>query len=76
MQTVAKKKGPSPFALRLRALREAASYTQQKVADEVGVNIHTYMRWEAGKTEPSFGELCVIASMFDKTPNDFLPESK
>lgn len=63
----------NPFAVRLRGLREAAGYTQQEVADHVGVVVMTYIRWERGSTEPSFTQLCAIASMFGKTPNDFAP---
>jgi len=74
MQTVAKKKNPSAFAARLRALREAVPLTQKQVAEGVGVSIQTYMRWERGDTEPTFSELCVIAEMCKKTPNDFIPD--
>ncbi|HJZ59443.1 MAG TPA: helix-turn-helix transcriptional regulator [Gemmataceae bacterium] len=74
MQGVAKKRKVTPFAERLRALRNAAGFTQQAVADELDIGIQTYMRWERGETEPSFSELCAIAAMFGKTPNDFLPD--
>jgi transcriptional regulator with XRE-family HTH domain len=75
MQTVAKKK-PSPFAVRLRTFREAADVTQAEAAESAGVHIQTYMRWERGGTEPTFSELCALAELFGKTPNDFLPDSE
>jgi transcriptional regulator with XRE-family HTH domain len=73
MQTVAKRK-LTPFAERLRALRNAAGFTQQAVAEELGVGIQTYMRWERGETEPAFSELRMLAEMFDVELNDFAPE--
>lgn len=73
MQTVTKKPN-SPLGPRIRLLREAAGYTQVEVAQAVGVTKQTYIRWEMGGSEPSFSELAVIAEMFGKTPNDFLPE--
>lgn len=72
MVAVAKRK-PSAFALRLRAFRDAAGYTQQEVADSVGVVVMTYIRWERGDTEPSYTELCKLAAVFAKTLNDFAP---
>ena len=35
------------FVKRLRQAREAAGYTQQKAADQLGVSIKTFNRWEA-----------------------------
>jgi transcriptional regulator with XRE-family HTH domain len=74
MTTVAKNKpSPTPFARRLRSLREASGFTQKEVAAQVEITEQTYIRWEQGLSEPSFSELCVIASMFGVTPNDFAP---
>lgn len=74
MQIVAKEKNLTAFAVRLRELREAAGLTQPQAGRGAGVHPQTYMRWERGETEPSFSELCALASLFGKTPNDFLPE--
>lgn len=71
MPTVSKKKSTTLLGEKLRSLREAAGFTQQEVATELGVSYQTYFRWEQGKTEPSFTELCQVARMFGKTPNDF-----
>lgn len=59
------------FSKRFRELRELAGRTQQDVADELGVSTMTVIRWERGDSEPSFTQICVVARMFDKTPNDF-----
>lgn len=72
MGTVAKSKD-GRLGARMRELREAAGYTQVEVADAVGVSEQTYVRWERGGSEPTFTDLCVIATMFGKTPNDFAP---
>lgn len=74
MQTLAKKKG-STLADRLRDLREAARLTQTHAAEAAGVHVQTYMRWERGETEPTFSQLCALAAVFGKTPNDFLPDA-
>lgn len=73
MQTVAKSKKPSTFAVRLRAMRDAAELTQAEAAEGAGVHVQTYMRWERGQTEPNYSELCALAAMFGKTLNDFAP---
>ena len=70
MVAVAKDKR-SAFAVRLRALREAAGYTQAEVASEIGVGYQTYLRWERGEREPEFTQLSALASMFGVTLNDF-----
>lgn len=72
MTAVAKSK-PTPFAARLRSLREAAGYTQAEVASEIGVGYQTYLRWERGEREPEFSELQKLAAMFGKKLNDFDP---
>lgn len=70
MPTVTDK--PRTFAARLRELREESGLTQRDVAAAVGVAHQTYLRWEQGKTEPSVSQLQALASVFGKTPNDFL----
>lgn len=44
-----------PPAMR-RAIRQAAGVTQQRIADELGVDRVTVTRWEAGRRHPR-GEL-------------------
>lgn len=66
----------TPLADRLRTLREAAGYTQQEVAEQIGVAAQTYWRWEQGRGEPSFRQICAVAAMFGKTPNDFVTDEE
>jgi transcriptional regulator with XRE-family HTH domain len=70
---VAKDKA-SPFAARLKELREATGYTQRDTAAHASVSVLTYIRWERGETEPSFTQLCALAELFGVQLNDFRPE--
>lgn len=71
MVTVAKGT-PSAFAVRLRAFREAAGFTQAEAATEVGVGYQTYLRWERGEREPEFSQLVKLAAMLGVKLNDFV----
>jgi transcriptional regulator with XRE-family HTH domain len=73
MQTVAKKKKHTPFAARLRDLRDEAQLTQAQAAEGAHVHIQTYMRWERGETEPTFSELAKLDELFEVSLNDFQP---
>lgn len=45
---------------KIRELREAKKYTQEKLANEVGVSFSTINRWETGKTVPRKKQLYKI----------------
>ena len=63
------------FALRLRTLREKAELTVQEIAEETGVKIRTLYDWEAGRTEPGFNHLPILADILGlKKPRDIMPE--
>lgn len=68
------KQDRSAFAVRLRALREAAGYTQADTAQHAGVGYQTYLRWERGEREPEFSQLLKLAELFGVQLNDFLSE--
>ena len=53
---------------RIKELREAHGYTQQRVADHVGVTLRTYQFWQAGKSPPSRDSLEKLAELFCVTP--------
>ncbi|MDA8206935.1 MAG: helix-turn-helix transcriptional regulator [Thermaerobacter sp.] len=57
---------------RLRAAREAAGYTQIKVAEALKVSDRTYSAWETGRNEPGYKYLVQLAEMFETTPNTIL----
>lgn len=50
---------------RLRKLRKKADFTQQKVADSVGVELTSYQRWEYGKSLPTEEHLEDLIDFFD-----------
>ena len=49
------------FAGRLRELREAAGWTQEQLAERVGVKREAVARWEAGKREPGWSNVLALA---------------
>jgi transcriptional regulator with XRE-family HTH domain len=46
---------------RIRQRRERANRTQNRLAEVCGVDRTTYQRWEYGLSDPSLGELAIIA---------------
>jgi len=53
------------FNKRLRELRISRGFTQQKLADEVGVALRTYQCWEQGKHAPPFEVLIILADILN-----------
>jgi transcriptional regulator with XRE-family HTH domain len=49
------------FSKRLVALRKEKSYTQQQMADTIGIHVSQVKRYEAGDTQPSLEVLRKIA---------------
>lgn len=48
----------------MKLLRIKQGKRQIDVANEVGVSLATYRRWEYGQTEPSFSQLRKLAGVF------------
>lgn len=59
------------FNKRLRALRMKNKYTQQNMADMLGITLNTYQKYEQGTRTPSFDCLVKIADIF-KVLTDYL----
>lgn len=53
------------FGDRLKGARLDAELTQQAVADELGLTIRTYQRYEAGITEPTLNHLVSLCITLD-----------
>ena len=53
------------FGDRLRKLRQSRGISQQQVAEYLGVNRTTYVKYETGKSEPNVGTLKKLAQYFD-----------
>ena len=58
------------FNDRLRATRISRSITQQKTADEIGVPLRHYQKYESGEIEPDLKRLTNLADFFN-VPADF-----
>lgn len=59
------------FNERLREERKAHKFTQQFIADEIGVTLRAYQQYEQGKYEPNIERLIKLADLFGVTV-DFL----
>lgn len=57
-------------AERLLQLRGQANLTQQQVADEAGVTVRAYQRWESGEAMPYHRNLERLATIFGTTAED------
>lgn len=59
------------FNKRLHSLRTKRKYTQQQMADFIGITLRTYQRYESGDVEPPFQSLIIIADVLN-TSTDYL----
>lgn len=59
------------FNKRLRSLRMKNKYTQQKMADMLGLSLNAYQKYEQADRTPSYDCLIQIADIFN-VPTDFL----
>jgi transcriptional regulator with XRE-family HTH domain len=57
--------------VRMRELRERNEYSQQDIADMLGVDPQQYYRWEAGKNEPKSSVVIKLAHIYGVT-TDYL----
>lgn len=73
------------FPERLKELRKKNQLTQQKLADELGVNRVNVTKWENGNIEPNLSQIADIAIYFntsidyligkiDKEYSDYIPQ--
>lgn len=59
---------------KIRVLRKGR-YTQEELADKIGVHINTLVRWEKGYRYPTADKLKILADALDTT-TDFLTNSE
>lgn len=64
----------SVFSKNLRRLRQAKGYTQEQVADHLGVSPQSVSRWETGATFPDILLLPTIAEHYCVTVDDLFRE--
>ena len=53
------------IANRLRKLRQSKDYSQQNMADELGISKSAYSKIETGSTDPSIKRMQAIAKILD-----------
>lgn len=54
----------------LKQIRNEKRYTQQEVADAVGVKLATYRTWENGSRMPSFAQIVACAEFLECTTDE------
>ena len=60
---------------KIRALRKG-KFTQEQLAEKVGVHINTILRWERGDRVPDANSLAKIAEVLETTPSELLDKDK
>lgn len=60
------------LAKNLKALRKEFGYTQQFVADSIGVKFSSYHAYEVGKTVPTLQNFIKLAKLYDVTMEELL----
>lgn len=53
------------FNKRLRKVRMELGYTQQNMADKLGISLNAYQKYEQAERSPSLDCIVVIADIFD-----------
>lgn len=53
------------FKDRLRSTRIEQHYTQQQIADAIGVTLRSYQRYESGHIEPPYQTLLALANFLN-----------
>ena len=61
--------------MRLRELRNKSGFTQNEIANKLGVSSQTILNWENGIYEPKINQLIQLADLFNVTV-DYLIERK
>ena len=53
------------FIINLRFLRKKQGYTQQEIADRLGINRKKYNKWETGVCEPGLKNIEELCNLLD-----------
>ena len=62
------------FKDNLRTLRILCNYTQQALAEKLGVSFKTISHWESGYSEPSLELLVKLKDLLDTTYEELLED--
>lgn len=66
---------PMGYLDQLAELRKRKGFTQQALADEMGVEQPTVQRWEKGKREPTISQLLELARVLEVEPGALIDPS-
>ncbi len=55
----------------IKAIMSEKKLSQQKFADQIGVNQTTVSQWLLGRKKPGYENIVTICKKFDITPNEF-----
>lgn len=55
----------------MRKLRALKNYSQEYVAERIGVDLSTYSRYERGETSPRLEQAVNLADLYDMTVDEF-----
>lgn len=61
---------------KIRAAREALSWTQEVLAAAAGVSMRGLQAWEAGTKQPTVASLTKLAAALQVTVADLLPDAR
>ena len=62
----------SRFQHNLPILRRRAGYTQERLAEELGVSRQAVSKWETGASEPSTANLRALAALYQVSMDDLV----
>ncbi len=62
-------------SFKIREARKLANFTQEQLADALGINRATLSKYENGIIEPSISQLVRIAEELEINPTQLLPDS-
>ena len=54
--------------------RKRNGWSQEELADQLGVSRQAVSKWEKGQSDPSTTNLIALAKIFDITPEEMLKE--
>lgn len=60
---------------KIKENRDKAGYTQEELANRIGVSRQTLSKWENGKTYPDIGNVLLLAELFETTVDAFIRET-
>lgn len=60
----------------LKVLRQERGWSQQALADQLGVTSHTVMRWEAGSNSPQLKDVRKLAAFFQVSVSYLIGEAE